>query len=93
MVNKILLILVTSIFNKVGSGTFLSAEAVSNPQGEKQVPSVAEELGERAALLLLEEIYRGGCVDSSNQHLVLLLMALGPKDVSRVLLGPLSPYT
>nr|SVE85487.1 EOG090X05X4 [Daphnia pulicaria] len=75
------------------NGTFLSAEATSNPQGDKQVPSVAEELGEIAALRLLEEIYRGGCVDSSNQHLVLLLMALGPKDVSRVLLGPLSPYT
>nr|CAG4636166.1 EOG090X05X4 [Eubosmina coregoni]SVE69793.1 EOG090X05X4 [Eubosmina coregoni] len=75
------------------NGTFLSAETASNPQGDKQVPSVAEELGEQAAYLLLEEIYRGGCVDSSNQHLVLLLMVLGPKDVSRVLLGPLSPYT
>jgi len=74
-------------------GTFLSAECASNPQGEKQIPSVAEELGEKAALLLLEEIYRGGCVDSSNQYLVLSLMALGPKDVSRVKLGPLSPYT
>lgn len=76
------------------AGSFLSAETVSNPQGDsKQPPSVAEDLGERAAYLLLEEIYRGGCVDSSNQHLVLLLMALGPKDVSRVLLGPISPYT
>nr|CAG4647894.1 EOG090X05X4 [Moina brachiata]SVE93005.1 EOG090X05X4 [Moina brachiata] len=75
------------------NGTFLSAESISNPQGEKQLPSVAEELGEKSALLLLEEIYRGGCVDSSNQHLVLLLMAIGPKDVSRVKLGPLSPYT
>jgi RNA 3'-terminal phosphate cyclase-like protein len=79
--------------NQCYLGTFLSAEATSNSQGDKQVPSVAEELGERAAFRLLEEIYRGGCVDSSNQHLVLLLMALGPKDVSRVLLGPLSPYT
>nr|CAG4643199.1 EOG090X05X4 [Ilyocryptus agilis] len=76
------------------NGAFLSAETASNPQGDKQtVPSVAEDLGEQAAYLLLEEIYRGGCVDSSNQHLVLLLMTLGPTDVSRVLLGPLSPYT
>nr|CAG4646252.1 EOG090X05X4 [Macrothrix elegans] len=73
------------------NGAFLSAEAVSNPQGES--PSLPEDLGEKAALLLLEEIYRGGCVDSSNQFLVLLLMALGPKDVSQVLIGPLSPYT
>ena len=77
------------------TGAFLSAETASNPQGGKNVvvPSVAEQLGEQAAYLLLEEIYRGGCVDSSNQHLVLLFMALGQKDVSKVLLGPLSPYT
>ena len=65
----------------------------SNSQGDNQLPSVAEDLGEQAAFHLLEEIYRGGCVDSTNQHLVLLLMTLGPKDVSRILLGPLSPYT
>lgn len=72
-------------------GTFLSAEVASNPSGEQA--SVPEELGEQAAYLLLEEIYRGGCVDSTNQHLVLLLMALGQKDVSKILLGPLSPFT
>ncbi|XP_009077604.1 PREDICTED: RNA 3'-terminal phosphate cyclase-like protein, partial [Acanthisitta chloris] len=35
----------------------------------------------------------GGCVDSTNQGLALLLMTLGQRDVSKVLLGPLSPYT
>uniref|UniRef100_A0A8C2STN5 RNA 3'-terminal phosphate cyclase-like protein n=1 Tax=Coturnix japonica TaxID=93934 RepID=A0A8C2STN5_COTJA len=35
----------------------------------------------------------GGCVDSTNQSLALLLMTLGQQDVSKVLLGPLSPYT
>jgi len=74
-------------------GAFLSAEVASNSHGDGKTPSVAEELGEQAAFHLLEEIYRGGCVDSTNQHLVLLLMTLGPKDVSRVLLGPLSPFT
>ncbi|NXY84381.1 RCL1 protein, partial [Alcedo cyanopectus] len=38
-------------------------------------------------------ISSGGCVDSTNQSLALLLMTLGQRDVSKVLLGPLSPYT
>ncbi|KTG32116.1 hypothetical protein cypCar_00037759 [Cyprinus carpio] len=35
----------------------------------------------------------GGCVDSTNQSLSLLYMTLGQQDVSKTLLGPLSPYT
>ncbi|XP_016118059.1 RNA 3'-terminal phosphate cyclase-like protein, partial [Sinocyclocheilus grahami] len=35
----------------------------------------------------------GGCVDSTNQSLALLYMMLGQQDVSKTLLGPLSPYT
>jgi RNA 3'-terminal phosphate cyclase-like protein len=54
---------------------------------------VPEELGREGAARLLEEIYRGGCVDSASQSLAALLMALGPPDVSKVLAGPLSPYT
>ncbi len=54
-------------------------------------PPLPEELGRAAAALLLDEIERGGCVDSRAQPLVLLLMALGPEDVSRVRLGQLSP--
>lgn len=37
--------------------------------------------------------FQGGCVDSTNQSLALLYMTLGQQDVSKVLLGPLSPYT
>ncbi|XP_028567765.2 RNA 3'-terminal phosphate cyclase-like protein [Podarcis muralis] len=74
------------------NGTFLSAELASSPQG--QGPAVLpEDLAINCAKLLLEEIHRGGCVDSTNQSLVLLLMTLGQQDVSKVLLGPLSPYT
>ena len=52
-----------------------------------------EDLGLDAAKFLLEEIFRGGCVDSTSQSLALLLAALGPKDVSRVVTGPLTDYT
>ncbi|GBN57179.1 RNA 3'-terminal phosphate cyclase-like protein [Araneus ventricosus] len=36
---------------------------------------------------------QGGCVDSNNQSLACLFMALGPTDVSKFKTGPLSPYT
>lgn len=74
------------------NGCFLSAEMSSTPQGQGE-PILPEDLGRNCAKLLLDEVYRGGCVDSSNQSLALLLMTLGQQDVSKVLLGPLSPYT
>ncbi|XP_053474008.1 RNA 3'-terminal phosphate cyclase-like protein [Ictalurus furcatus] len=82
------LVLVAETIN----GTFLSAEMASTQQGQGD-PILPEEMGKKCARLLLEEIYRGGCVDSTNQSLALLYMTLGQQDVSKTLLGPLSPYT
>lgn len=42
---------------------------------------------------LLDEIYRGGCADSTYQWLVALYMALSQSNVSKCLVGPLSQYT
>ncbi|XP_069776639.1 RNA 3'-terminal phosphate cyclase-like protein [Narcine bancroftii] len=81
-----------SLVAETTNGTFLSAELVSNPSGQG-LPVLPEDLGMNCAKLLLEEIYRGGCVDSVNQSLALLFMALGQQDVSKVQMGPLSPYT
>ncbi|KAK3594583.1 hypothetical protein CHS0354_006272 [Potamilus streckersoni] len=75
------------------NGAFLAAEAVSNPKGSEKGPSVPEDLGKEAACQLMEEIYRGGCVDSNSQSTVAVLMVLGQQDVSKVQLGQLSPYT
>lgn len=75
------------------NGSFLAAEAMSNPKGSADPPSVPEDIGKQAARLLLEEIYRGGCVDSSAQGLAAVCMVLGQQDVSKVQTGPLSPYT
>jgi len=69
---------------------FLSAELSSVDSKE---PILPEDLGLNAAKALLEEIFRGGCVDSTAQHLALLLAALGPKDVARVVTGPLTDFT
>ncbi len=44
------------------------------------------------AQALLEEVACGGCVDTQHQHVVIMLMALGPKDVSKVRFGKLSPF-
>lgn len=50
-------------------------------------------MGTAAAQRLLHEIYLGGIVDSSSQSLAILYMSLGPKDVSKLVLGPLSDYS
>ncbi|XP_067839527.1 RNA 3'-terminal phosphate cyclase-like protein isoform X1 [Heptranchias perlo] len=81
-----------SLVAETTNGTFLSAELASNPQGQGS-PVLPEDLGKNCAKLLLEEVYRGGCVDSINQSLALLYMTLGQQDVSKVQIGPLSPYT
>jgi RNA 3'-terminal phosphate cyclase-like protein len=51
-----------------------------------------EDLGKRGAAMLLEEIRRGGCVDTGMQSLALVWMCLTPEDVSRIRVGTLSEY-
>jgi len=75
------------------TGCFLTAEVCSNPAGGGEGPTVPEELGIQGSRLLLEEIFRGGCADSLSQSLVVILMGLGPTDVSKFVTGPLSPYS
>nr|CAG4643950.1 EOG090X05X4 [Lepidurus arcticus] len=75
------------------NGTMLTAEACSLTPGPDQPPSLAEDVGLKGAQALLEEIYRGGCVDSNVQSLALLHMTLSQKDVSKIQTGPISPYT
>lgn len=54
-------------------------------------PEPPEDLGAEAAGLLLDEIARGGCIDTSAQPLAFSLMALSPPDVSRLRVGRLGP--
>lgn len=60
-------------------------------QGENV--SIPEDIGVAAANKLLEEIYRGGCVDSTFQWMTVLFMALGQKNIAKFLTGTLSQYT
>ncbi|WAR22888.1 RCL1-like protein [Mya arenaria] len=74
-------------------GAFYCAEAASNPKGSDKGPTVPEDLGKQASVDLLEEIFKGGCVDSVSQSLTALMMVLGQQDVSKVQTGQLTQYT
>ncbi|XP_060574958.1 RNA 3'-terminal phosphate cyclase-like protein [Ruditapes philippinarum] len=74
-------------------GAFYAAEMVSNPKGSNQGPTVPEDLGKEAAKYLLQEIYRGGCVDSISQSVAALMMVLGQQDVSKLQTGQLTDYS
>jgi RNA 3'-terminal phosphate cyclase-like protein len=71
------------------TGVVYGAEvALASPE-RRELP---EDLGVRGAVALLEEIRRGGCLDTDLQPLVLMLMSLCPEeDLCRVRTGPLSP--
>ncbi|KAM3957172.1 RNA terminal phosphate cyclase 1 [Aphomia sociella] len=81
-----------SLVAETNEKTFYCAEAKSMDAGSDEITS-PEELGRECALRLLDEVHRGGAVDSSLQWLVALWMALGQKDVSECIVGPLSDYT
>lgn len=67
------------------TGALHAAEATSTPG---QTP---EDVGLKAARLLLESIAANGCIDAAHQPMALTLMALGPEDVARCQMGPLTP--
>lgn len=50
-------------------------------------------MGKAAAQKLLQQIYYGGCTDPAGQSIAALCMALSQKDVSQIVVGPLSEYT
>ena len=81
------------------TGRMISAETSVPVLGDSSMGTggsvddiVPEDVGTRAAYSLLEEVRRGGVVDSSHQGLVLLVCALGPEEMNEVRLGPLTPY-
>lgn len=80
-----------NLYAESTTSVVLTSDAVSLPPPAPR--SVPEDMGELAAKRLFEEIYRGGCVDSSFQCLPCIYMALTQKNVSQYITGPLSPYT
>ncbi|GMH81364.1 hypothetical protein TrVE_jg8737 [Triparma verrucosa] len=74
------------------TGVTLSAEVCLDYRLERGAV-LPEDLGVQAATLLLDEVRKGGCVDSACQSFIFLLMCLTPEDVSRVRVGVLSRYS
>ncbi|XP_004923660.1 probable RNA 3'-terminal phosphate cyclase-like protein [Bombyx mori] len=81
-----------SLVAETDEKTFYCAEAKSVEGGKGEI-TLPEDIGQECAQKLLDEIYRGGTVDSAFQWLLALWMALGQKDVSECIVGPLSDYT
>lgn len=69
----------------------ISAEVMSNQKGETQIS--AEDIGQQAAIRLLEELNVCGVCDSISQPLMILLAALNQSDVSKLLCGKLTAYS
>lgn len=70
---------------------FFSGQAFSPLMTTGSLPCVPEDIGKEAAMQLLDEINRNGCIDSPFQSMTALFMALGKKDVCKVTVGPLTP--
>jgi len=82
-----------------GYGVMLVAETTSKTcvisqetiaMASTTVRESPEEVGQRAAHLLLDQIFEAGCIDGHHQMLVLLMMALTPDEISTAKLGPLN---
>lgn len=69
------------------SGVLVSAECMAKP-GDNP-----EDVGLTAAKILYQEISLGGCVDTTSQWINLLLMCLGPEDLSKITVGKLSQFS
>ena len=82
-----------SLVAETNEGVFYVGEAVSNPAKSSEGVSVPEEIAQKAAYELLNDIYRGGCASTINQSLMTTLMAFGDRDLSKTILGPLTPYS
>ena len=75
------------------TGMVISAETCIDTSKDGKGALLPEDLGVRSAAMLLDEIRKGGCIDTGAQSIALLLMCLGPEDVSRIRVGTLSHYS
>ncbi|CAD6198604.1 unnamed protein product [Caenorhabditis auriculariae] len=74
-------------------GVVYQAESISRPKKEAGDPILPEDVGTLAGHALLDNIFMGGALDSAAQCLASTFMALGQKDISTYLYGPLPIYS
>ena len=83
-----------SLWAETTTGVFYTGDAVSHAFGSgRETEAVAEDIAKEATHSLLNDIFRGGAIDTLNQGLSALFMAFGQRDLSKVEFGPLSPYS
>ncbi|UYV60642.1 RCL1 [Cordylochernes scorpioides] len=74
---------------ETSTGIFVAAEKTSAPPNARdEPPTIPEDLGAEVAAQLRKEMSVLSCVDHAAQPLALMLMALGPQDVSKLLMPP-----
>jgi RNA 3'-terminal phosphate cyclase-like protein len=78
---------------ETNTGIVLAAETCLDVSKDVRGSVLPEDLGVRGAAMLLDEIRKGGCIDTGAQSTILLLMCLGPEDIMRIRVGTLSQYT
>lgn len=76
-----------SLVAESNTDVLLSAEKAA------EAGQTPEDVGIIASKMLLNEIRKGGCVDTTSQWLNLLLMILAPEDVGKIRVGELSAFT
>ncbi|KAK8794720.1 hypothetical protein WA158_001701 [Blastocystis sp. Blastoise] len=80
--------------NSPGYGCTLIGETTTDYEYTTELMAgigmLPEDLGKQVAHLLLEEIHRGGCIDSLHQGLHLILFAFSPRDVSKIRFGEIT---
>eukprot|EP00002_Diphylleia_rotans_P005483 TRINITY_DN14633_c0_g1_i1.p1 TRINITY_DN14633_c0_g1~~TRINITY_DN14633_c0_g1_i1.p1 ORF type:complete len:359 (-),score=56.24 TRINITY_DN14633_c0_g1_i1:238-1314(-) len=76
-----------SLLADTTTGCMLSVDAAGE-SGE-----TPEDLGSFVSRLMVQEIAKGGCVDTAHQCMMLLYMVLCPEDVSKIRFGKLTEYS
>ena len=74
------------------TGSLICADEIYNSNNTKE-ENLPENLGKKASLQLLDEIFYSGFVDSTNQSILMTLMCLAEKKISSVKIGRISGYT
>eukprot|EP00993_Chasmostoma_nieuportense_P001589 NODE_2457_length_1171_cov_21.766284_g2341_i0.p2 GENE.NODE_2457_length_1171_cov_21.766284_g2341_i0~~NODE_2457_length_1171_cov_21.766284_g2341_i0.p2 ORF type:complete len:365 (-),score=99.26 NODE_2457_length_1171_cov_21.766284_g2341_i0:65-1159(-) len=73
--------------------TFVCEEIVPTAEEIEKTQMTPEDVGTQVAHQLLEQLNRGGCIDTTHQVFALFFMALCPERLCRNLMGQLTDYS
>lgn len=82
-----------SLVAETTEGVFYVGESMSKPAESNTGVSIPEDVAKLAVSNLFNDIYRGGTINTINQGMAAIFMSFTDRDLSKVIFGPLSPYT